>query len=154
MAMEVTSYYKSFWWATEVTKTSSCSQKRCFSLAERPGLGVHPQTKLIIDFPQSNHSIINLVLYLNCITILQYYIINSLFGNQYSKTSITRIIPFLEKLEVRIYPSNFPSWLTPPSWFLHTTEIYQGLWQYFSNFIATTPHSAHIHKYLCLPLCQ
>ena len=55
MNIEVTSYYNSFWsgyWSI-------------FFLAEWPGWGVYTQTKLIIDFPQRNCSIINLVL---CLT--------------------------------------------------------------------------------------
>ena len=74
----------------------------------------------------------------------QYYINNPLSGNQYTYTSTTKIIPFPEKLVVRISPCNFLSWLTPCSWFLHTANIYQSPWQHFNNFIASTPHSTHI----------
>ena len=97
-------------------------------------------TKLIVDFPQSTHSIINLVLCLN----YRCYIINPLSNNQYSYSSTTRIIPFLEKLVVRISPWSFPSWLTPPSWFLHTANICQFPWHHFNIVIVSTPHSTHI----------
>ena len=107
---------------------------------KRPGWGAYTQTKLIVDFLQSTHSIINLVLCLN----YRCYIINPLSNNQYSYSSTTRIIPFLEKLVVRISPWSFPSWLTPPSWFLHTANIYQFPWHHFNIVIASAPHSTHI----------
>ena len=74
----------------------------------------------------------------------RYYIISPLSGNQYTYISTTKIITFQENFVVRTFPCNFPSWGTPPSWFLHTANIYQSPGQHFSNCIALTLHSTHI----------